>query len=360
MQTPAFIIRGSTGLILLALVFNICSKVYAETRPSEHADSACNYVVHNLTEQEQIKAEKPDITDDDLWLINTRHLGCMSSKDEFFVDLKVSHFSDSGDWIESEIDELLESDSRMTVIYLHGNRISCDEAISGARNAFAVLQRESEAPPMRLIIWSWPSGKICGQIRDFRSKAFRTDAEGQSLGWFLSRMNAETRVSLIGYSYGARIATGALHVLGGGTLRGQSKPFAVTNDDRSPINVVLIAAALHSHWLAPGGYHDRFSSVADHLLVLYNSRDPVLKRYRFIERCARPVAMGFSGAWGLDDDLADRTEQYDVRSTVGKTHTEAGFLSSKRVLQGLRQLVRLNAVSAKAIRKKSASLGAGP
>ncbi len=336
MRTPAYIIRGSAGLILLTLIFQPSRDVRAETGPAESVVSVSDDLV-----------ESPATSDDDVWLISTRMLGCASWNDKSTVDLKVSQYSDSGDWNESKLETLLDSvksQPRETVIYVHGNRIGFNEAIRRAWRTFAVLQEAPAVPPMRLIIWSWPSDQIHGQFRDFRSKAFRTNTEGQYLGWFLSQLDVKTHVSMIGYSYGARIATGALHVLGGGILHTQGVALT-TSEERSPINVVLIAAAVHSHWLAPGGFHDHFSRVTDRVRVFYNSSDPILQRYRLLEKRARPVALGFAGAWGLDDDLSARTKQYDVRCSVGKTHCESAFLSSTAVVEGVQQLVRLNAVS---------------
>jgi len=344
MRTLAFIMRGTAGLVLLALISPTCHEIRAETRPSKESDSAIGNTVHGEAEQEPINAECPTTTDDDVWLISTRQLGCPSWNNESHVDLKVSQYSGSGDWTESGLDELLDSESRQTIIYVHGNRVSADEAITRAWAAFSVLKGELAAPPMRLIIWSWPSDQIHGQLRDIRDKAFRTDLEGQYMGWFLSQIDAKTRVSLIGYSYGARIATGAMHVLGGGTICGRSTPLAHASGNRSPIQVVLIAAAMDNYWLAPGGCHDRFSSFADRLLVFYNSCDPLLKRYRLIEKRGRPVALGYTGARGLDDDLSARTKQCDVYCSVGKTHSEAAFLSSAEVVQCVKKLLLLHVV----------------
>jgi len=276
---------------------------------------------------------------DDAWLISTRHLGCPSWKSDSNVDLQVSQYSDSGDWIESDLNSLLASEPCLTVVYVHGNRVSADDAIVRAWNAFSVLQADPAAPPMRLIIWSWPSDQIHGQIRDVRYKGARTNTEGEYLAWFLAQVDPAIPLNLIGYSYGARVVTGAMHVLGGGTLTCQGWPMLRASGDRMPINVVLMAAALHNHWLATGGYHDQCWSVLDRILVLYNSCDPVLKRYRFIEKRGRPVALGYGSAWGLDAEQAARTEQRDVCCSVGKTHSESVFFSSTEVIESVQRHV---------------------
>ena len=73
---------------------------------------------------------------------------------------------------------------------------------------------------LRFVIWSWPSDKIKGPLNDIRTKAWRTDTDGYYLGWFLQRMHPQSDIGLIGFSYGARIVSGALHVLAGGELDG--------------------------------------------------------------------------------------------------------------------------------------------
>ncbi len=274
---------------------------------------------------------------DDAWLLSTRHLGCVAGKDPAAFDLHVSHYTDSGDWVDASLDELLASEPRLTVVYVHGNRIGADDAVHRAWDAFRVLQMDPGAPPMRLIIWSWPSDQIHGQLRDVRYKAARTNSEGHYLGWFLSQLDQEASLNLIGFSFGARVVTGALHVLSGGQLSCRPSVASPAPAGRRPIQVVLVAGALHNHWLSPGGLHEGFWRFADRLLVLFNSCDPVLKRYRFIEKHGRPVALGFRGSWGMDEAQSARTEERDVCCSVGKTHSEFAFFTSAEVIEGIQR-----------------------
>ena len=101
----------------------------------------------------------------------------------------------------------------------------------------------------------------------------------------------EQRVSLLAYSYGARIATGALHLLEGGQLSGRA---LASPDGRAfHVRLVMLAAALHNYWLRPGGYHDMAVSHIDYLLNLYNCCDPVLKRYPLLYKGSRAGCFGF-------------------------------------------------------------------
>ena len=106
-----------------------------------------------------------------------------------------------------------------TLIFIHGNQITPADA---KREGLAVYRRimryGSDGPPIRFVIFSWPSSRVGGLLRDVRVKATRTDPAGCQLAWLLDQMPAETPVSLVGFSYGARIITAGLHILAGGHL----------------------------------------------------------------------------------------------------------------------------------------------
>jgi hypothetical protein len=151
-------------------------------------------------------------------------------------------------------------------------------------------------------------------------------------------MKPEVQNGLIGYSYGARIITGALHLLGGGTLAGQTMPAG----ERPAIRVALWAAALHDHWLLPGHYHGQALAMADRWLVTYNYCDPVLSRYQWIEKCGDPAALGYSRLYGrnlLPTELNDRVEEMNVSCLVGGTHDMRPYLYLLPIQNRTRQYV---------------------
>jgi hypothetical protein len=192
--------------------------------------------------------------------------------------------------------------------------------------------------PVRFVIWSWPSSQIKGQLKDVRAKAWRTDVEGYYLARFLAPIQPDVQVGLIGYSYGARIITGGLHLLGGGSLAGR----AVAAAERPQLRAALWAAALHNHWLVPGHYHGQALTAVDHCLITYNCGDPVLSRYRLLEKCGDPVALGYSGMYGgnlLPADVGRRVEQMDVTCIVGGTHAMQPYLYSPNIQHRTRQVV---------------------
>jgi hypothetical protein len=191
---------------------------------------------------------------------------------------------------------------------------------------------------VRFVIWSWPSEQIHGPLRDVRAKAARSDLDAVYLGRFLAGIQPQVRVGLVGYSYGARIIAGGLHLLGGGQLLG----WTVSPGERPQLRVALWAAAEDDDWLVPGRYHGQALGMAEHWLITYNCCDPVLARYHLLQKWVKPVAMGYSGVAGrnlLPADLDARIEEWDVSNLVGSTHDLEPYLYSPAIAGRTRDVV---------------------
>ena len=193
-----------------------------------------------------------------------------------------------------------------------------------------------DCPPVRFVIWSWPSAPIKGLLRDVRVKAQRSQPEAVFLARFLAELDPADRVSLFGSSYGARIVTGALHVLAGGTLNGCSIP---ANSSFHPARVVLTAAALDNDWLLPGRYHGLALSQVDAMLVFYNPLDPVLKMYDFVDKCTHDKALGFTGLITSPSayEWADRYEEQNVGRMIGHVHSASYYFHSSCLMRQARR-----------------------
>lgn len=272
---------------------------------------------------------------DDVWAVSTRCLGCGHA----FVP-QVWHF-EAGQWQPSSLAAFYASDSteQVTSVYLHGNRIEAGQALAdGLSFYFQLVGRYSDERPTRFVIWSWPSSQIKGQLKDVRTKADRTNLEGFYLAQFLSGMKPDLQVGLLGYSFGARIVTGGLHLLGGGQLAGRTVP----SGNRQPTQVVLWAAALHNHWLLPGHCHGNALPMAERWLIYVNGCDPVLKHYHRLEKCGNAPALGYTGLAGLyslSPDLQSRIEQLCVSHIIGGTHSVYPYIYSPVVASRTRQYI---------------------
>jgi len=300
------------------------------------ADAARAETVSPVQKQESGEVSGVERRMDDVWLISTRCLCCPCWHKADWVELEYQRYDHPAGWSEATLEEFLAGETtRRTLIYLHGNRVSAREAFARGWQAYHALLDSSDAEPVRFVIWSWPSDQICGPLRDVRSKAARTNGEGHYLAWLLAQLPSETPVSLLGYSFGARVATGALHVLGGGELAGSQLPPSLQRST-SATRVVLMAAALHNWWLQPGGSHEQALGQMEQLLIQYNSCDPVLQRYRFVEKRSKPAALGYTGMY-LDEDVAISIDQSNVCCLVGRSHDEDRYLNSPSIVEEARQ-----------------------
>jgi len=264
---------------------------------------------------------------DQVWLVSTRGLGCPSGKEDPAWQLWQY---EKAMWQPRTAAQFYAADSPdlVTPFYIHGNRIDPDLASSdGLATYFQLAGKLDEEPPVRFVIWTWPSSQIKGPLNDIRSKAARSDVEAYYLARFLAGMQPEVRTGLIGFSYGARITCGALHLLGGGSQIGLSLP----PGPRPRARVVLWAAGEHNHWLLPGHYHGEALKQAERWLITQNCCDPALARYRFVDPCSDAVALGYSGLYGrnlLPADLDARIEEVNVSNLVGSTHDNDDYLYS--------------------------------
>ena len=267
--------------------------------------------------------------DGELWVVSTRSLACVSCSPAEDFSPEVYRVN-CEDWHVANLHALLaDSDpSIQTVLYVHGNRIEPDEATERAWNVFRSLQDcYGERSRVRLVFWSWPSDRVPGLLRDVLAKADRANCEAYYLAQFLSRQVDGPPVHLVGFSFGARIVAGALHLLAGGSVSGYVMPAPVSD---LPLQATLLAPAIDSHSLTPyGGFHLVLSQ-AERVRIVYNSQDPVLKRYWMMDRRERPRAMGYVG-W--EGDWDSRVEQTDVACEVGHSHWERDYFDSPTVLK---------------------------
>jgi hypothetical protein len=276
---------------------------------------------------------------DQVWVVSTRCLGCPSgAKTEPAWQL---WRYEKAMWQPATATEFYASDSKdlVTPFYIHGNRIDHPQACSdGLSVYFQLVGKLDDEPPARFVIWSWPSSQIKGPLNDVRTKAARSDVDAYYLARFMAGMKPEVRVGLVGYSFGARIASGALHLIGGGSLLGQT----IETTPRPQIRVALWAAAEHNYWYLPGNYHDRAIATGDAWFITINCCDPVLSRYRFLDPCGDPVAVGYAGIYGrnlLPADVNERIEEVNVSNIVGGTHDKDAYLYSLYIQNRTRDYV---------------------
>lgn len=269
---------------------------------------------------------------DQLWVISTRRLGCPGVAIDAPPAFAVTSRLNGRPWQAASFADFLASDNPAipTCFVIHGNRFNSSDAVEIGMLAYHRLTASLAVDqPVRFVIWSWPSDRVHGILQDVRIKAARTPTESMYLGWVLHQLNPQTPVSLVGFSFGARIASGALHLAGGGSLNGFAVGPPAAN--RRPTSAVLVAAAMGNHWLAEGAHHGQALHVVDRVLNLYNHCDAVLKRYHLVDRCGDADALGYTGLAGWSP-FYSKVQQVDACCAVGKKHDWEVYLASPRLV----------------------------
>lgn len=271
---------------------------------------------------------------DEIELVNVRNVcGCCDParlREAITVEnYAVCNESDSRQWQASDLQTFLNFNASVpTVIFIHGNQISPSDAKYQGLDAYRriILHGES-APPIRFVIFSWPSAKISGLLRDVRVKAARTGPAGYQLAWLIDQMPAETPISLAGFSFGARIITGGLHILAGGSLGGGMCLSEHVHPHRPPMSVFMMASALHAHWLGGGQYHGLAMTQVSKMCLINNCKDRAMVYYDFIEPGpGGPQALGLRGPTCISQENARKIFQRDVSCYVGADHELARYM----------------------------------
>lgn len=269
-------------------------------------------------------------TGDQIWLVSTRQAS--SADPSIRQTSRIRYWSYQGHvgWQPAGGDDFFQamnSDGSATplpvCIYVHENRMTASEAFSRALEVWSRMREASPGSRFRLVVISWPSDRIGIRPRpDAQIKAWRSEMHAFYLAWLLDRIDPQVPISLFGHSYGPRLISAALHLLGGGTIEGR-RPFPRVHLDRSPMQVVLLAAALNADSLLPGHCFGRALTQVERLMITINPCDPVLHWYPRMYGCRGPQALGYVGlpTSGLGTADRQKVQQINVGRIVGKSHS---------------------------------------
>lgn len=278
---------------------------------------------------------------DQFWVVSTRHLACNAGVTETLPDFRVQYFAQNR-WHDGDAQMFLAHDdpARSTVIYVHGNRFDADQALaSGWESYYAITRTLPAERNVRYVIWTWPSEKEFGPIRDARHKLARTPVESYYLARLMTAIDPKVPTSVVGYSYGARVALGAVHMSAGGQFEGRIVPDAYTLEG-SMFRIALIAPASEDDALLPGARFEMTMSRTEHLLSFYNPCDRALKFFHVVDKCQRPDAIGLNGIYGISHlEGAERITERNVSGFLGKSHDEDMYLGSRQLMDEVRAAV---------------------
>ncbi len=276
-------------------------------------------------------------SEDDCWVVSTRRLpdvGRLPAHVTFGVERLIGD-TGSSRWLPSDLPSLLDEPQRPLLIFIHGNRYDS----ASAKTQGLLLARRSRAcrpdgPPIRTVIFSWPSSQEGLLLRDSRSKYERAMTEGHYLAWLLGRVPPEQPVAIVSYSYGGLIALEALDHLVEAQRSGRAdlQPWI---DRPARLHLVLVAAAVRHDALAPCGEYRQVLRCIDRLTLLNNTADHALRFFRFIDPNLRTEALGHENmpARWLPPEI--EFAQIDAAPIIGTNHRFCPYLESPSLRQRL-------------------------
>jgi hypothetical protein len=265
----------------------------------------------------------------DVWVASTRRLPGVCRTPEH-ADLAIEQCVTDGTcrrWEQADLAGLLADPGRPLVFFVHGNRYEPGDAKAQGLSLAQRMDAARGGLSPRVVILSWPSQKQGLLLKDGRRKYERAYADGQYLAWLLGQVAPEQPVAIVGYSFGALVATEALDEL---ARRDATLADGIRWADRpGRTHLVFVAPALRADALAPRGPFRRTIDGVDRITLLINSRDEALRFFPLLEPDVRVAALGFVGMprrW-LPADV--EYDAVDAAGIVGKLHTMRRYLDSR-------------------------------
>jgi hypothetical protein len=177
---------------------------------------------------------------------------------------------------------------------------------------FKILSLCDSSKPIRMIFWQWPAEKIaCRLLPDIRSKIPVAEANGNYMSMLIKRLKPESKVSILGFSFGTRLLGDAVENVG------DLKPTGVK------INLIYGGAASDKQWLANGNRNGNVPKIANKILVFYNPDDFRLKFYSYLyanENNVEPLGSNGAPMSRIDKKYHDKIEMVNLSQTIGFRH----------------------------------------
>jgi hypothetical protein len=274
----------------------------------------------------------------DVWMVSTRRLPgicALPARAEFDVEQRIA-----GRWERADLASLLDDPAQPLVIFVHGNRYEPGDAKSQGVTMARQFAAFCPGVSVRTVVFSWPSHQQGRIIPSSRDNYRRSYVDGHYLAWLLGQVDPVQSVAVVGYSFGAMIAVGAIDDLveaGGDPSRG----VAAWAGRPGRSHLVLVAPAVRSDALAPRGPYAPAAAGIDRLTLMINSRDMALRLFPHLDRAEGADALG---AVGMPRRWLPGSVEFtatDAGSVVGKRHAFPLYLES----QSLARRIAAGAVS---------------
>jgi hypothetical protein len=278
------------------------------------------------------------------WVVSTRDCPQEMGTDPCPC-LQVLHFNENGELEERDPAELFEQVvGHPVLIQVQGNFTNPDSALGGLLWTHSWLTANRALPPDVIVIaFDWPSQRVYRlDVIDVNEKGRRSYVAGYHLARFVQSFPAESRICLLGQSYGGRVVVSALHLLAGGASNSQDfDPRVRLPSLRCDLHLraVILGGANDHNWLNPGLRFDRALLACEAFMNFYNRRDIALFLYPFLTKSGHHHATGRVGLKNSDLErlgpLAAKYAEYDVHDLLGDDHTLLDAVANPEIARRL-------------------------
>lgn len=262
----------------------------------------------------------------ELWVINTRCAPKCSNLDRGFEMISYQRFDRCrGCFVKESRESFLAGEAKMpTLFYIHGNSLKHKGAMKGF---WDVYEKMRCCPGQkRLVCWSWPAERVYKMKglrfremvrKNLRIKYVYAEYQGYYLAKLVNQMSLSQRVTLSGHSYGAITSSVALHLMGGGCIRGLTLEGGAPVE-RANLRGAMISGAFDCDMLYPGHRYGQAFVAAEKIMSTFNCHDRTLRKWPKSGSTRGCQALGFSGM------SAGRLGQYRHKFLQINTYPENG------------------------------------
>ena len=255
----------------------------------------------------------------DIWLVDTRTASWNYANEQEFGKIQYFRLVQNR-WERSNAATFFETQDPQTplVVYTPGYTSTMSDTVEIGLGLTRLYEPDKTH---RTVLWHWPSEKnsLC-LGPDIRGKIPVARASGEYQAMFLQRLKPESKVALLGFSFGNRVICDAVSKL------------EVENPTQLRIRLVLTAAATDRIWLADHSRHGEVPKIAEKILILYNPLDRALKFYPLLyQGNYAPDALGRFGPpmQKILPEFRDRIEAINVQGYVGPKHRTVYHLETR-------------------------------
>lgn len=288
-------------------------KTVAEEKQAEIATSEWVAGASSSVENNDVSEISTPLADE-LWIVMSNGCG-------FFCQVY-----ENNAWRQASVDEFYRGDSkdRTTIFWAHGFQTDMNSASRDLFCTYNAIDRARAAVGQgrscRLVVWKWASERTSRRIlADAMQKERLADIEGVSLARFIGGMRGNNDVSLIGFSFGARVVGSALQTLA-------CRQNSYMDNKTGKISLVLASPACDCG--AFSSVYARGAKLPSYVLNLYNPADGALRFYPAASETGSsaqgvcPIdGTPFTGAYG-------QTFNMNVNSVLRREHSYSDEIQS--------------------------------